>query len=115
VFAGRPGALVVIAHRMSSARRARRILLFDGAHPVLGSHATLLAGSAAYRELVGCWAGTGSDPAGLAGDVDGLDTVAGAGFRDDAREMIAYGAGGERQLPGDLLHGGALRGDRQHP
>ena len=57
-FASRPGSLVVIAHRISSARRARRILLFDGVHVVEGSHDELLAGSARYRELVGSWDAT---------------------------------------------------------
>ncbi|WP_239162610.1 ATP-binding cassette domain-containing protein [Paractinoplanes rishiriensis] len=108
-FAERPGALVVIAHRMTSARRARRILMFDGSRPELGDHESLLAQSAAYRELVGHW----SDPAGFLGDVDGLDAVAGAGLGQDARQVVAHGAGGERQLAGDLLDRGAERGDRE--
>jgi ATP-binding cassette subfamily C protein len=66
-FAGRPGALVVIAHRLTSAGRARRILLFDGARPVLGSHPDLLAGSAAYRDMVGHWAGPVQCRQGAAG------------------------------------------------
>ncbi len=49
-FAARPGALVVIAHRISSALRARRVLLMDGADPVLGSHDEVLARSALYRD-----------------------------------------------------------------
>jgi ATP-binding cassette subfamily C protein len=55
-FVRRPGSLVVIAHRMSSALRARRILLMDGAATVLGTHEELLARSELYRDLVGCWA-----------------------------------------------------------
>ncbi|WBB76690.1 ABC transporter ATP-binding protein [Micromonospora sp. WMMD1128] len=58
-FATRPGTLVVIAHRISSAARARRVLLLDGGYAHLDSHRGLLAGSAAYRELVGYWAGDG--------------------------------------------------------
>lgn len=112
VFADRPGALVVIAHRMTSARRARVILMFDGAHPELGDHDTLLARSAAYRELIGCWTAPGSDPAGLLSDVDGLDPVAGAGLGEDPGQMIAYGAGRDHQLLGDLLDRGAARGHR---
>jgi ATP-binding cassette subfamily C protein len=54
-FAGRPGTLVVIAHRMSSARRARRILLMDGANTTLGSHDDLLGRSPLYRDLIGHW------------------------------------------------------------
>lgn len=52
-FVGRGTTLVVIAHRISSARRAERILLMDGARPCDGTHAELLAGSARYAELVG--------------------------------------------------------------
>ncbi|WP_431913118.1 ATP-binding cassette domain-containing protein [Micromonospora carbonacea] len=54
-FARRPGTLVVIAHRISSAVRARRVLVLDGARPVVGTHEELLARSATYRELVGHW------------------------------------------------------------
>jgi ATP-binding cassette subfamily C protein len=55
-FAARPGSLIVIAHRVSSALRARRILVLDGSHAMLGSHRTLLTESALYAELVGHWA-----------------------------------------------------------
>lgn len=54
-FAQRPGSLLVIAHRVSSALRARRVLLLDGAEAVLGSHDEVLAGSRLYRDLVGHW------------------------------------------------------------
>jgi ATP-binding cassette subfamily C protein len=54
-FARRAGSLVVIAHRISSALRARRVLVLDGDEPVVGTHEQLLTRSATYRELVGCW------------------------------------------------------------
>ncbi|PWR10848.1 antibiotic ABC transporter ATP-binding protein [Micromonospora acroterricola] len=54
-FAERPGTLVVIAHRVSSALRARRVLLLDGASALLDDHEGLLERSATYRELVGYW------------------------------------------------------------
>ncbi|MEV4656707.1 ABC transporter ATP-binding protein [Micromonospora sp. NPDC049301] len=54
-FARRPGSLVVIAHRISSAIRARRLLVLDGDEPVAGTHEQLLERSATYRLLVGCW------------------------------------------------------------
>jgi ATP-binding cassette subfamily C protein len=55
-FAARPGTLIVIAHRISSALRADRILLLDGETSTVGDHATLLAGaSPLYRELLGHW------------------------------------------------------------
>jgi ATP-binding cassette subfamily C protein len=56
-FARRPGSLLVIAHRVSSALRARRVLLLDGAHAVLGTHSQVLASSPLYRDLVGHWSG----------------------------------------------------------
>jgi ATP-binding cassette subfamily C protein len=54
-FAARPGTLLVIAHRISSALRAQRILLLDGAKLTLGTHDELLRRSALYRDLVGHW------------------------------------------------------------
>ncbi|MBQ1017060.1 ATP-binding cassette domain-containing protein [Micromonospora sp. D93] len=54
-FARRPGSLVVIAHRISSALRADRVLVLDGDEPVVGTHEELLIRSATYRVLVGCW------------------------------------------------------------
>ncbi|MDT0530774.1 ABC transporter ATP-binding protein [Micromonospora sp. DSM 115977] len=54
-FARRGGTLVVIAHRISSATRARRVLVFDGDRPLVGSHDDLLTRSTTYRELVGHW------------------------------------------------------------
>jgi ATP-binding cassette, subfamily C, bacterial len=52
----RRGTLVVVAHRISSALRADRVLVLDGAHAVVGDHRTLLDGSPLYRELVHGWA-----------------------------------------------------------
>jgi len=54
-FADRYGTLIVIAHRVSSALRARRILVLDGADATLGDHRTLLGTSPLYRDLVGHW------------------------------------------------------------
>ncbi|RKN41514.1 ATP-binding cassette domain-containing protein [Micromonospora endolithica] len=54
-FGRRPGTLVVVAHRISSATRADRVLVFDDDGPVLGTHQELLARSPTYRELVGLW------------------------------------------------------------
>ncbi len=56
-FAARGGTLIVVAHRISSALRADRILVMDGATAQLGTHDDLLAGSALYRDLVGHWQG----------------------------------------------------------
>ncbi|MET8948840.1 ABC transporter ATP-binding protein, partial [Streptomyces sp. NPDC004542] len=55
-FAERPGgSLVVVAHRISSARRADRILVLDGRRTAHGTHDELLAASPLYRDLVGGW------------------------------------------------------------
>jgi ATP-binding cassette, subfamily B, bacterial RamB/AmfA len=54
-FAERHGTLIVIAHRISSAMRADRILLMDGADAVLSSHQSLLANNVLYADLVGYW------------------------------------------------------------
>ncbi|MFF5055105.1 ATP-binding cassette domain-containing protein [Micromonospora sp. NPDC000663] len=54
-FAHRPGSLVVIAHRISSAIRAQRLLVLDGDEPATGTHEQLLSRSTTYRLLVGCW------------------------------------------------------------
>jgi ATP-binding cassette subfamily C protein len=60
-FASRPGTLVVVAHRISSALRARRILVMDGTRTVVGTHDELLAHSELYRDLVGLWLSGASD------------------------------------------------------
>jgi ATP-binding cassette subfamily C protein len=57
-FASRGGTLIVIAHRISSARRARRVLVLDGVCPQAGDHASLLASSASYADLAGHWDNT---------------------------------------------------------
>jgi ABC-type multidrug transport system fused ATPase/permease subunit len=54
-FARRAGTLVVIAHRISSARRADQVLLLDGERVYLGSHDELLRSSSRYSDLVGHW------------------------------------------------------------
>ena len=54
-FVARPGTLIVIAHRISSALRASRVLVLDGTRAEIGGHAALLASSPMYRDLVGHW------------------------------------------------------------
>jgi ATP-binding cassette subfamily C protein len=54
-FATRGGTLIVIAHRISSARRAQKILVMDGNRATLGTHTSLLSSSPLYQELQGHW------------------------------------------------------------
>ncbi|TWD79906.1 ATP-binding cassette subfamily C protein [Kribbella amoyensis] len=54
-FAARGGTLIVIAHRISSALRARQVLVLDGNQATLGTHPTLQHTSPLYRELLGHW------------------------------------------------------------
>ncbi|MEU0097384.1 ATP-binding cassette domain-containing protein [Streptomyces sp. NPDC006267] len=54
-FAALPGALVVVAHRLSSARRAGRTLVMDGPRTQCGTPEELLRSCALYRDLAGLW------------------------------------------------------------
>ena len=47
--------LVVIAHRISSALRGRRVLVMDGSEILVGTHDELRDVSAMYRDLIGRW------------------------------------------------------------
>ncbi|MFC6081842.1 ATP-binding cassette domain-containing protein [Sphaerisporangium aureirubrum] len=54
-FARRDGTLIVVAHRLTSALRARRILVMDGSRAVSGTHSELVTASPLYRDLMGHW------------------------------------------------------------
>lgn len=55
-FVARPDTtLIVIAHRITSALRASRSLVLDGAAATLGTHEDLLDESPLYRDLMGHW------------------------------------------------------------
>ncbi|HEX6469866.1 MAG TPA: ABC transporter ATP-binding protein [Streptosporangiaceae bacterium] len=54
-FARLPRTLIVIAHRISSAVRARRVLLLDGTRVVTGTHEELIRAAPLYADLVGHW------------------------------------------------------------
>lgn len=57
------GTLIVVAHRISSAQRADRILLLDGVGAVLGTPDELPERSPLYAELLGYWrSGTPTRP-----------------------------------------------------
>jgi ATP-binding cassette, subfamily C, bacterial len=61
-FATRGGTLVVIAHRISSALRASRVLVLDGSTAICGDHAAVRTRSPLYRELLGHWEADGARP-----------------------------------------------------
>ncbi|MEU8348260.1 MULTISPECIES: ABC transporter ATP-binding protein [unclassified Streptomyces] len=58
-FARRDGTLVVIAHRISSALRARRVVILQDGRLEAARHEDLLRRSPAYADLVGHWHGAG--------------------------------------------------------
>ncbi|WP_306496693.1 ATP-binding cassette domain-containing protein [Streptomyces sp. YU58] len=112
-FAARPGGtLVVVAHRISSARRADRVLVMDGRRTAYGTHEELVRVSAPYRALVGGWHAAParrSEPALALGDPDRVDAVAGPGLAVDGGHVVAHRPVGQVQAPGDLGDGGTLR------
>jgi len=63
-FARSGRTLVVIAHRISSALRGRRVMVLDGSDVVVGTHEELQARSCLYRDLTGHWAGEAAASAG---------------------------------------------------
>ncbi|HJQ47835.1 MAG TPA: ABC transporter ATP-binding protein [Amycolatopsis sp.] len=54
-FTERDGILVVIAHRLSSAVRAQRVLVMDGRDTLLGTHDDLVDDSPRYAALMRAW------------------------------------------------------------
>jgi ATP-binding cassette subfamily C protein len=54
-FRGRGSTLIVVAHRLSSARRADRVLLLDGDRSRLGRHDQLMDTSSGYAQMWAAW------------------------------------------------------------
>lgn len=110
-FAARPGGtLIVVAHRIGSARRAGYVLLMDGTHTQCGTHEELLARSSFYRELTGSEL-TGSEashPALPLGDPYGVDPVAGPRLAGDGSHVIAHRAAGQMETACDVGDRGSL-------
>lgn len=128
-FVRRPGTtLVVVAHRVGSARRADRVLVMDGRRAACGTHDDLMTRSPLYRDLMGTWSPTtpvpspptapvsssptapvtSSEPALALGDPDGVDPVARARLAGDGGHVVAHGPVGQMKAAGDLRDGGAL-------
>ncbi|MEV0256613.1 ABC transporter ATP-binding protein [Streptomyces sp. NPDC050732] len=112
-FAARPGGtLVVIAHRISSARRADRVLVMDGANALCGRHDELLERSSLYRDLNGAgdWGepAAGSHPPLALRDPYGVDPVPRPGLAGDRGHVVAHRAVGQMEAVRDL-------GDRRAP
>ncbi|MFK4064350.1 ATP-binding cassette domain-containing protein [Streptomyces sp. NPDC029674] len=112
-FAARPGGtLVVIAHRISSARRADRVLVMDGAHALCGRHDELMERSSLYRDLNGAggWGEprAGSHPSLALRDPYGVDPVPRPGLAGDRGHVVAHRSVGQMETVRDL-------GDRRTP
>ena len=54
-FARRAGTLIVVAHRLTSARRAGRVFVMDGTRTLLSTHEELLSTDPLYADLAGHW------------------------------------------------------------
>jgi ATP-binding cassette subfamily C protein len=109
-FAAQGRTLIVIAHRVSSALRAKRVLVLDGTRAIAGDHATVAASSALYLELLGHWTAPEAphlEPARLLSDTDGLDPGAGSRLRQHPGKVVTNGAMAEKQLGGDVASGQA--------
>ncbi|MEU7579052.1 ATP-binding cassette domain-containing protein [Streptomyces sp. NPDC041068] len=113
-FAARPGGtLMVIAHRVSSARRAGRVLVMDGTHALCGRHDELMERSPLYRDLNGAaddrdLPGGGSHPALALRDPYRVDPVPRPGLPGDRGHVVAHRAVGQMEAVRDL-------GDRRPP
>ncbi len=57
-FRARGTTLIVVAHRISSALRAQRVLVLDGERTDVGDHDALTSSCALYRALTGPWTAT---------------------------------------------------------
>ncbi|MFI7315550.1 ATP-binding cassette domain-containing protein [Streptomyces venezuelae] len=116
-FAARPGGtLVVIAHRISSARRADRVLVMDGTHALCGRHDELMERSPLYRDLNGAgeWGAAPDEEAAASHpplslrDPYGVDPVPRPGLPGDRGHVVAHRSVGQMEAVGDL-------GDRRAP
>ncbi|WP_107104408.1 ATP-binding cassette domain-containing protein [Streptomyces sp. Root1310] len=128
-FAARPGGtLVVVAHRISSARRAGRVLVMDGPRTTYGTHDEVVRRSPLYRDLVGGWEEAGEE-AGEGGEAGKTEKPAEpAEPANNAKPSMAAravetgdtGGGSKPALPlGDTdgvdpVAGAGLAGDRRH-
>ncbi|CAM5234900.1 ABC transporter ATP-binding protein OS=Streptomyces alboniger OX=132473 GN=CP975_32005 PE=4 SV=1 [Streptomyces alboniger] len=112
-FAARPGGtLVVIAHRVSSARRAGRVLVMDGAHALCGRHEELLELSPLYRDLNGAGApGETSHPAFPLRYPYRVDPVPRPGLAGYGGHVVAHRAVGQMEVARDLGDRGAPGGE----
>nr|WP_042186275.1 ABC transporter ATP-binding protein [Kibdelosporangium sp. MJ126-NF4]CEL17175.1 FIG01133079: hypothetical protein [Kibdelosporangium sp. MJ126-NF4]CTQ91595.1 FIG01133079: hypothetical protein [Kibdelosporangium sp. MJ126-NF4] len=106
-FARRGGTLVVVAHRISSARRSERILVLDGVTAAVGDHTSLVQRSSLYRDLWGSW---DSQPSRLTHDPDRVDPGAGTGLAHHFGQIVPHGSLGQREPGRDLRSGGTVGG-----
>ncbi|MFD9321813.1 ATP-binding cassette domain-containing protein [Streptomyces sp. NPDC060053] len=120
-FAARPGGtLVVVAHRISSARRAGRVLVMDGPRTTSGTHDEVVRRSSLYRDLVGGWEETGREASRETGREAREEVGKEAGEAGEAAGAGEAGDGSQPALPlgdadgVDAVAGAGLTGDRRH-
>ncbi|WP_405966427.1 ABC transporter ATP-binding protein/permease [Streptomyces sp. NBC_00015] len=101
-FRRRPGTVVTIAHRMTSARRADQVLLLDGGRPRVGTHRTLLAQVPLYADLMGHWS-TGATGDGRPGDSPAGDSHVTESHAKDAHVSDSHAGDAHARVgrPGD--------------
>ncbi|MEW2048835.1 ABC transporter ATP-binding protein [Streptomyces sp. NPDC005476] len=118
-FAARPGGtLVVVAHRIGSARRAERVLVMDGPRTTHGTHEEVVRRSPLYRDLFG-----GRETAGNPGNPGRAGRTGRAGEPDTLGETGEAGETGGSSQPAlplgdadgvDTVARAGLAGDRRH-
>lgn len=104
-FSARPGTVVVVAHRISSAARAGRVVLLDHGQVTTGSHHELAARSPLYASLLGHWQppGTPDVPAPL----ELVGPLGPVGRTASVRDEVVAGVA----LPEDTVRHERLSGD----
>ncbi|MFF5982624.1 ABC transporter ATP-binding protein [Streptomyces olindensis] len=107
-FARGPGTLIVVAHRISSALRADRVLVMDGTRVALGTHEQLMTESSLYRDLVGHWGAAGAGPNGVSPEGGASPGSGARPARPTAGQMARAGMAAVLRTTAERISGRAL-------